>query len=251
MTDSIPKIVHYCWFGGKSKSASVLRFIRSWGEMLPDYKIIEWNESNFDINSYEYTQQAHACGRFAFVSDVARLHALYTYGGIYLDTDVEIRRCFDDLIMDDVVLGFEEGNYIATSTIISPPAAKLIYDFLESYKCRKFLRDDGSEDRTTNVEKLTLMLESCGLKRDGSNQILSWKGDSIRIFDRVKFSPLDYPNGIDYADQTTYAIHHFGHSWGNPISRAKAYLRKLLIRTIGGGRMKRIREIVSSKNINR
>ena len=118
MTQVIPKVVHYCWFGGKQKPDDVERYIANWKAVLPDYEIREWNESNFDVSAWPYAQQALGAGKFAFVSDVARLYALYTHGGIYLDTDVEVRRSFDELLDGGTVLGFEEGNYVATSTII-------------------------------------------------------------------------------------------------------------------------------------
>ncbi len=239
----IPKCIHYCWFGGKPKPADVQSFILNWKRMLPDYEIREWNEQNFDVDAWAYASQAHEARRYAFVSDVARLHALYTCGGIYLDTDVEVRRPFDDLLDGSVVLGFEEGNYVATSTMLAEPRAALIGDFLDHYRSRSFLTPDGTLDQTTNVEVLTSMLASAGLQRNGLPQDISWNGHPVRVLDRVKFSPFDYPNGIQHDDETTYAIHHFGQSWGGPVTRAKAAMRKLVIRLIGGSNVKRLRGI--------
>lgn len=209
---------------------------------------MEWNEHNFDVGSWTYASEAHASGQYAFVSDVARLHALHEYGGIYLDTDVEVLRPFNDLLRGPVVLGFEEGEYVATSTMLAPPGSKLIGDFLHGYRSKSFFRNDGNPDKTTNVEVLTSMLENVGLKRDGSAQEISWFGEQVKVLDRKKFSPLDYPNGISHADETTYAIHHFGQSWGGPINKFKATARKTLIRLIGGTRVKRLREITASLN---
>ena len=247
MNQTTPKCIHYCWFGGKPKPPSVQRFIRNWREVLPNYEIREWNEKNFDIEAWPYASQAYAAKRYAFVSDVARLHALFTCGGVYLDTDVEVKRTFDSLMNRGVVLGFEEGDYVATSTMLAPPGAKLLGDFLHGYSSRNFLRSDGTLDQTTNVEILTSMLETAGLKKDGSPQELTWSGVQVHVLDRVKFSPLDYPNGICHADQTTYAIHHFGQSWGSPLAKGKAMVRKALIQVIGGERVKRLRKLVESQ----
>ena len=84
----IPKIIHYCWFGGKPKPDCVVKCISTWRDKLPDYEIKEWNESNFNINCNEYVQKAHEMKKWAFVSDYARFYVLYNYGGVYLDTDV-------------------------------------------------------------------------------------------------------------------------------------------------------------------
>jgi hypothetical protein len=242
----IPKIVHYCWFGGKPKPLPVECYVENWRNALPGYEIKEWNEENFDVAAWTYAEEALDAGKFAFVSDVARLHALYAHGGIYLDTDVEVMRDFDDLLQNDVVLGFEEGNYIATSTILAVPGSRLIKDFLQCYRDRAFVQHDGRIDQATNVQVLTTMLDECGLKRDGNAQVLQRFGESIRILDRVALSPIDYLNGIDYTEHRTYAAHHFGQSWAGPASRFKSSLKKAAIRLLGGQRFKKLRDALTA-----
>ena len=95
---SIPKIIHYCWFGGGPISAESQKCMESWKKYCPDYKIIEWNEQNFEISQNRYAQQAYEAKKYAFVSDYVRLAVLYRYGGIYLDTDVELVRPLDELL---------------------------------------------------------------------------------------------------------------------------------------------------------
>jgi len=87
---TIPKVIHYCWFGQDPFSQDVEKCLASWKKQMPDYEIIEWNTKNFDVNMCAYTRQAFEAGKYAFVSDYARLHILYNYGGIYLDSDVEV-----------------------------------------------------------------------------------------------------------------------------------------------------------------
>ncbi len=94
----IPKIIHYCWFGGKEKPDNIKKYIAGWKEKLPDYQFVEWNEDNFVISqSPKYVQEAYEVKKFAFVSDYARIYALYNYGGVYLDA-----YCMKDYIVDGV-----------------------------------------------------------------------------------------------------------------------------------------------------
>ena len=115
--NKIPKKIHYCWFGGNPLPKETVEYIKSWKKYCPDYEIIEWNESNFDINRNLYIKQAYEAKKYAFVSDYVRVFALYKYGGIYLDTDVEVFKDFNDLLDNESFWGFEQENYIATSTI--------------------------------------------------------------------------------------------------------------------------------------
>lgn len=217
-----------------------------WGKVLPDYEIREWNETNFDVSARRYAHEAYTFGKYAFVSDVARLHALHECGGIYLDTDVEVLRPFDDLLDGTVTLGFEEGNFVATSTMIAPRGSRLIGDFLRSYDERAFLSPAGKPDQNTNVRVLTSMLTGAGLRQDGRRQELQWSGEKVIVLDQAKLSPLDYPNGVNKQDQTTFTVHHFDMSWQHsPIAKAKTALRKNLIATIGGSNMRRLRLVLS------
>lgn len=111
---SIPKIIHYCWFGGGPISEADRKCIESWKKYCPDYKIIEWNEQNFEISANRYAQQAYEAKKYAFVSDYARLAVVYEYGGIYLDTDVELVRPLDELLELPGFMGFQNNNEVAT-----------------------------------------------------------------------------------------------------------------------------------------
>ncbi len=103
----IPKVIHYCWFGGKPLPKSALRCISSWRKFLPDYEIKEWNEGNFDVNMIPYTAEAYAAKKYAFVSDFARFWVLHEHGGVYFDTDVEVIASMDDILEKGAFMGVE------------------------------------------------------------------------------------------------------------------------------------------------
>ena len=113
----IPKIIHYCWFGSNKKPRKVRKCIAIWKKLLPDYEFIEWNEDNFDINMIEYAKEAYNEKKYAFVSDVARLYALLQFGGIYMDTDVELLKPLDSFLNHRAFCGFESENFLSTAMI--------------------------------------------------------------------------------------------------------------------------------------
>lgn len=103
----IPPVMHYCWFGGKSIPEQDQAYIDGWRRMCPDYEVICWNEQNFDVNQIAYTKFAYENGKWAFVSDYVRIYVLYHYGGIYLDTDVELLKNLDELRYQYAYMGME------------------------------------------------------------------------------------------------------------------------------------------------
>lgn len=245
---TIERKIHYCWFGRKPKPSSVLKYIKGWQEKLPNYEIIEWNESNFDTNVCEYVRQAYEAEKYAFVSDYARLFALYNYGGIYLDTDVEVYKSLDDLLETDLLtFGFEEFNYVATSTIIAPKLNIFIKDFIESYHNRSFLNTDGSIDQTTNVKVLTERLLELGLDRNGHSQIVSFNNQDIKILEQSLLSPFDYINYIDKSNASTYTIHHYGQSWADTKNIRNKKIKNIVVRLAGGRGLRFLRSIFNSR----
>lgn len=240
----IPKIIHYCWFGKGEKPNLVNKCIESWKKNLTDYKIIEWNEENFDININRYVKEAYDSKKFAFVSDYVRVYALYNYGGIYLDTDVEVFKSFDDLLDDDSFWGYEQEDYIATSTIGAKKGNELIKRFLDSYKDKQFIKEDGSFDDLTNVAIITKILEEYGLERSGQYQ----KIEGIASFyPQTYFSPYDYINCRKIITNNSYCMHHFYKSWLPINSKIKGKIKLLLAKIIGGENIYKIRKVLFNK----
>lgn len=236
---NIPKIIHYCWFGGKEKPSKVQKCIDSWHKYLSDYEFMEWNESNFDINCNEYVKQAYENKKFAYVSDYARINALYQYGGIYMDTDVMVCKSFNDLLVNKCILGFEEENYIATSFMASIPKHDLIKEFIDRYKDINFYNDDNSLDLTTNVQRLTDILENRGLIRNDKYQQI----DDISIYPQEYFSPYDYGNCIRKNTENTYCEHLFLVSWLPWTTKVKKAVKKIIIPVIGKNNMNKLRSL--------
>lgn len=116
---SMPKIIHYVWLGGGEKNDKIKHCMETWKKVLPDYEIKEWNESNFDINMCDFTRQSYEKKQYAFTSDVIRLYALYTEGGIYMDTDVEVYERLDEFLNEEGFTGYEDKHYPATATMRS------------------------------------------------------------------------------------------------------------------------------------
>lgn len=237
---NIPKIIHYCWFGKKNMPNKMKKCIESWHKYLSDYEFIEWNESNFDINCNKYVKQAYESGKFAYVSDFARIKALYEYGGIYMDTDVKVFKSFNDLLNNDCVLGFEQEEYIATSFIAVKQNHPLIKQFIDKYENVNFYTKDNSIDLTTNVRKLTEILEEKGLKRNGQYQII----DNISIYPQEYFSPYDYGNCLRGNTSNTYCEHLFLVSWLPWSVKIKKVIKKICVHIIGKENMNRIRLFV-------
>ncbi|MDQ0256575.1 hypothetical protein J2S74_003997 [Evansella vedderi] len=240
--NKIPKIIHYCWFGGKEKPEIVKKCMETWKENLPDYEIKEWNEKNFNINCNQYVKEAYESKKFAFVSDYVRVHSLYHEGGIYLDTDVEVFKPFDDLLHHDSFWGFEQENFIATSTIGVAKGNKLIKRFLNSYEEKRFIQENGELDQLTNVAIFTKILQSIGLQKNGKYQEID---DVGAFFPQTYFSPYDYINCRKFITDNTYTMHHFYKSWLPPKARFKSNIKLLSSKLIGGENIARIRKIVS------
>lgn len=243
MQESIPKIIHYCWFGKKEKPSVVKKCIETWRNILSDYQIIEWNENSFDINFNEFVREAYENGKFAFVSDYVRVYSLYNYGGIYLDTDVEVYKPFSkEILKNDSFWGFEEKNYIATSTIGAKKGNSLIKTFLESYDNKRFIKKNGEFDTLTNVAIVTDIIKKLGVNLDGRYQKID---DIATFYPQEYFSPYDYINCYSKKTDNTYTEHHFYKSWLPFEERIKGRCKKVIAKLIGGERIAKVREKIS------
>jgi len=207
---SIPKIIHYCWFGGNSKPKLAEKCIKSWQKVCPDYEIMEWNEDNFDVASApKYVQQAYEAKRWAFVTDYVRLKALLHYGGIYMDTDVEVIKPLDKYLHHRAFAGFENPGRVQTGLLACEKDFPLFRAFIGYYDTASFLKPDGTQDTTTNVEILTELCVRHGLKLDGSYQEV----EGFAVYPTEVFCPVDYDTEKLHKTRKTAVIHWFAASW--------------------------------------
>lgn len=207
----IPKIIHYCWFGGNPKPDDVERYLASWKRYCPDYEIREWNESNFDVNENDYCREAYAAKKWAFVTDYVRLKALYEYGGFYMDTDVEMLKSLDPLRVYDALSGYESSTHIPTGTMGACRDNEWIGMLLKDYEHRHFIQSDGKPDLTTNVDVITkLTKEKYNLTLDGS---LTKFGDNMVLLPYDYLCAKSLETGEVEVTDNTYTIHHFAGSW--------------------------------------
>lgn len=207
----IPKIIHYCWFGGNPKSESVKKYIESWRKYCPDYEIKEWNESNFNINENDYCREAYEAKKWAFVTDYVRLKALYEEGGFYMDTDVEVVKSMDPLRVYDAVSGYESPTHIPTGTMGACRDNEWIGMLLHDYDHRHFLRKDGTCDTITNVVVITdLTVKKYGLHLHGQKLVF---GHNMVLLPFDYLCAKDLDTGEICKTSNTYTIHHFAASW--------------------------------------
>lgn len=232
----IPKIIHFCWFSDSLETVypdDVRKCMNSWKEKLPDYEIRCWNEKNFDASGLQYTKEALASKKYAFVSDYVRLFALYNYGGIYLDSDVEVFRNFDDLLQNQAFTGFEEEDRIATWILGSEKGNPLFRELMDDYKERRFLQPDGSFDLTPNPVPLTKKMMEHGLALNNCFQKL----DCITVYPMDYFCPFNpYRVGKNLFTDHTYTNHHFNGSWKSGKERIRGKI-KILFQKVFGKKM--------------
>lgn len=167
----IPRIIHYCWFGKGPMPDLAIKCIESWHRCMPDWEYVLWNEDNFDVSSYPYTQEAYDAKKYAFVSDVARLEALKRFGGVYFDVDFEVYKPFDDLLHNDAFAGFEGSKYnpVMMGVLASAPGGQWVSRQLDRYEGRHFIVD-GKLDLTTNVKFISDWMTEYGFLPNGKEQ---------------------------------------------------------------------------------
>ena len=217
----IPKKIHYCWFGGKPLPEMAIKCIESWRQLLPDYEIKQWDESNFDVNMIPYTAEAYKAKKYAFVSDFARFWILYNYGGLYFDTDVQLIKGIDDIVERGPFMGCErDGGDKADTNVRRPsvapglglaanPGLGLYGELLTLYKGLHFINPNGSYNQKTIVAYTTEVLFKHGLKDIADIQECA----GVWIYPKEYFCPLDFMTNELSITSNTRSIHLYSASW--------------------------------------
>jgi mannosyltransferase OCH1-like enzyme len=216
----IPKIIHYCWFGGNPLPEDAVACIESWKKFCPDYEIIEWNETNYDIKKNSYMNQAYQHRKWGFVPDYARLDIIYTHGGVYLDTDVELIKPLDDLLELEAFAGVESNSeYVALGLGFGArPHDELIKALRDYYDELSFVKENGELNITpAPIVNHAVLLENGYSFSKKVNQC-----KTLTIFPSEYFCPKDCITNKIKTTPNTYSIHHYDSSW---ISDEKRYAK--------------------------
>jgi len=208
----IPKKIHYCWFGGGPVPDKYQKWMESWKKFCPDYEIIRWDESNYDVRKNAYMYEAYQCEKWGFVPDYARLDIIYEHGGIYLDTDVELVANLDDLLYQKAWFGFEREESVALGLGFGAiKKMPLIGEMMEFYANRHFINEAGQPDLTASPIYQTDFLVKKGLKLNGEYQRI---GDAVIYPEKMFSGKCPYTRRVRLTSYTK-SIHHYEATWAD------------------------------------
>lgn len=205
----IPKTIHYCWFGEKPIPQKFKDNIETWKRYCPNYEIVLWNESNYDWKKNKYMKQAYESGKWGFVPDYARLDIINSYGGVYLDTDVEIVRNIDSLLQHELFCGFESRKYVAFGLGFGGKREHpILEEMMEEYEKIDFINKDGTLNLLPSPAYQTKVLLKHGLICNGHTQ----RHDNYIVFSQEYFAPIN-AIGLGNVTSSTYSIHQYAATW--------------------------------------
>ena len=239
------KIIHYFWFGGNPLPKKTEKCIESWKKFFPDFEIKRWDESNFDVNSILYTQQAYAAKKWAFVSDYARFKILEEYGGLYFDTDAEVIRSMDELLELEAFAGFETEKFINPGLVLwaKEPHNPVMTAMRVKYDETPFLDENGMRIRKNVCGHFTDLLIPMGFTANGKYQVCN----GMTFFPRDYFNPLDDATGVLHKTENTYTIHWYDKSWMPKSRIIRNKCTRLLHRVFGTERIHHIGETLKGR----
>lgn len=221
----IPKIIHYCWFGEKPLPINLKVYIDGWRSKLSDFEIREWNESNFDVNVSLFSKQAFENKKWAFVSDYVRLFVLYKYGGVYLDTDMEIINDISPFLNYQMLLGYEASGYLQAGLIGAEKECKYIEILLDYYNNHEFINENGIFDTEPIGKKIEKVLKKYFY--------FEAKKEPFLLDNNILVCPSRYfcPDLITEVNSfNNYAIHHGEGSWLSTSQKIKQKIFLLITR---------------------
>lgn len=208
----IPKIIHYCWFGNGEMPDKDKKNIESWRKLNPDYQIIRWDESNYDVNKNAYMAECYSIPKWGFVPDYARTDIIYHHGGFYFDTDVELKKPLDCLLDENCVMGFEKKDSVNHGHgFAAEKGNPILKELLDFYNSIHFINSDGSLNMTASPVYITQLLVKHGLVLNGKEQYV----DDVHVYPMEYFCPKDYLTGEITLTSNTVSVHHFNLSWMN------------------------------------
>ncbi len=234
----IPKIIHFCWLSGDKYPSLIQKCIDSWKEKLPDYEFILWDTKKFDLESNIWVKQAFESKKYAFAADYIRLYSVYHYGGIYLDTDVEVIKSFNDLLNRPYFIGFEGGGVIEAGVFGAKKHTDWVKECLDYYDGKTFIKEDGGFNtktlprimmsQITNSKELVETLPS-----ELKPEVYKSREKYLYVFPKDFFCAKNHGTGMIEKTNNTYSIHHFAMSWVPKKQLILPSIKKKLMRVIG------------------
>lgn len=239
----IPKIIHFCWFGKGKMPPLAEKCIASWKKYCPDYEIICWNEDNYDVSKNKYMFDAYKAKKWGFVPDFARLDIIFQFGGIYLDTDVELIKPIDNLLVENKAFaGVEIPGQIALGLGFGAeknnPVIKLM---LDQYEHLRFLNENGEMNLVPSPQIQTKLLREYGLSSDNELQVIN---DCFCVYPKDFFNPYNFENGKIEITENTYSIHHYAGSWASSRNKSNTRIYHFISRVFGEKFAKKLRKVL-------
>lgn len=225
----IPKIIHYCWLSNDPIPKDLKKYMKSWKEKLYDYEFILWDLNRFDLNRSLWVKQAFEAKKYAFAADYIRLYAVYNYGGIYMDMDVEVIKSFNDLLRNDYILGYEAAKGLEAGVFGAPKKAPWVKEVLEYYTSKEFALPNGLYNDTPLP---IIMDEVLNADYITNKKIVPLPTDFL--------TAKSYKTGKITITPNTYTIHHFAGSWKSWDEKMKIIIARIigtkLIHILGNAR---------------
>ncbi len=233
----IPKLIHLCWLSGDPYPEKIRFCIDSWKKHMPDYEIMLWDTKRFDVNSTPWTKQAFEAKKYAFAADYIRLYAIYNYGGIYFDSDVEVIQSFDKFLHLPYFAGIEAGpDGVELAAFGAEKGSGWVKYLMDYYEERNFIKENGEMDQVVMPVVMGNLL-----RREYYWTLIK----SLEEFDpdpkRFCLFPVDWfcahPLDLQGRPQYkitkhTHSIHHFANSW-TPADYVGGPLHKLYFKITG------------------
>ena len=225
--EKIPHVINYVWFGGGKHSKLQKKCMKSWEKFCPDYEIIRWDESNFDVSSAPlYVRQAYEAKKWAFVSDYVRIKVLYENGGLYFDTDTEVLKDISHLVDNNAFLAFESNEMLNTGVVGACKGDTILSEILNEYENISFFDENGNMNTVVTGKYITKVFTNHGLLSNGKEQqVENWK-----IYPFTYFYPVKVINNNTYYTDDTCIVHWFEGTWfPEEYQKARRHDKNLLI----------------------
>lgn len=227
----IPKIIHFCWLSNGAFPEDIAKYMATWRKILPDYQLIHWNFDRFPRGKSNWVDESFGSHKYAFAADYIRCYALYNYGGIYLDCDVEVLKSFDSLLHLPYFMGYENGSGCIEAAIMgSEPGNPILKHILDYFDSHSFVCKDGRLDTTSLPRRMMAAIPECGLKivEIDSPEDFNFDPKCVSVLPFDYFSPIHLEHKRLESTSRTITIHRFAASWQTGWHNFKERIKRMV-----------------------